>query len=176
MPCWPDLWREVLGLWRIYLLVLIFATIGLMLWAPGIKWFWVRVVLRIVGGAAGLFVLALMGLIASLASHDPKPEYRTVASPNGTHQVILKYQSGWLAMDTTRVSVTSKGCCQHLTVFEYDGSSDTSAVMLNWLDDSHLRIAYYSDPREYQRCVARIKDVSVTCVPLPWTSWSSTGR
>lgn len=176
MPCWPDLWREILGLWRFYLLALIFVAIALMLWAPRIKWFWVRVALRMLGGAAGLFLSAVIFFVAMMAANDPKPDYRAVASPSGSHQAILKYQSGWLAMDFTQVKLTDKGCCQHFTVFEYSGASDTSDVMLHWIDDSHLQIRYYSDPREYQRCVTSMKDVSVTCVPLPWSSWSPTAR
>src|SRR5579875_1819921 len=139
MPCWPDLWREVIGLWRFYLLVLIFALIALMIWAPLIKWLWLRVILRVAGGAAGLFLLVVLGFVALIASKDPRPQYRRVASSTGLHQAILKYQSGWLAMDTTVVMVTSKGCCRHYPVFEYFGASDPSAVKLTWADDSDLR-------------------------------------
>jgi hypothetical protein len=176
MPCWPDLWREALSLWRLYVLILFLAVIALMLWAPRVRWFWVRVLLRLIGGAAALLVLVVFGFVALISSKDPKPEYRTVTSPSGSHQAILKYQSGWLAMDTTRVSLTNKGCCQHFIVFEYDGASDPSAVTMTWIDESHLRITYYSDPREYRRCVSQVRGVSIVCNPVDWPSQAAIAR
>jgi hypothetical protein len=170
MPGWPDLWREVLGLWRFYILVAFFAVIALMLWAPRIWWFWARVILRIVGGAVGVVALLVVGVVANLAAHDPKPEYRTVTSPSGVHRAILKYQSVWLAMGYTQVRITLKCSCRHFNVFEYGGASDITATKMTWLDDSHLRITYYADPREFQRCISHAAGVTITGVPFAWPS------
>lgn len=171
MPCWPDLWHEFLGLWRLYLLLVVFLGVAaLMLWSPRVKWFWVRVVLRVVGGAMGLLVLAAVGLGLLMNAGNPGPQFRTVASPNGTHEAILKYQAGFLGRDFIRVSIKSRGCCRHLTAYEYAGPGWVSSTTMTWLDDSHLRISYYADPVQYpdQHCVSRVADVNVECVPMPW--------
>ena len=170
MPCWPDLWHEFLRLWPDYVLIAFLGIIALMLWAPRVKWLWVRVVLRVVGGVAGLFALIFVGFGVLLIADNPKPEIRTVASPNGTHEAILKYQAGFLGRDFTRVTIRSKGCCEHFTAYEYAGPGWISSTTMTWLDDSHLRISYYSDPARYprQHCVSRVADVSVDCIPMKW--------
>jgi hypothetical protein len=166
MPCWPDLWNTILGLRWFAWPALILAVIVLLIWAPAVKWRWLRVVLRILGGSAALCILAVIAFAVALNAGDPKPEYRTVSSPNGLHEATLFYQAGFLGRDLSSVEVTKKGCCQHFTAYEYDGPSDLDSTTMVWLDDSHLQIGYRLDPYRYQRCETRVADIIVTCTSL----------
>jgi hypothetical protein len=140
------------------------AVIALLIWAPIIKWRWVRIVFRVLGGTAALYVLVIVGIGMALntGSH---PQYRTVTSPNGLHQATLMYQGGFLGRDISIVEITRKGCCRHLTAYEYEGPADLQGTTLVWLDDSHLRIEYHSDSDRYQRCEARVGDITIICTP-----------
>ena len=166
MPCWPDLWNTILGLRWFAWPALILAVIVLLVWAPAIRWRWLRIALRILGGSAALCILAVIGFAVALNAGDPKPQYRAVSSPNGLHQATLTYQAGFLGRDFSSVEVTKKGCCQHFTAYEYDGPSDLDSTTLGWLDDSHLQIGYRPDPYRYQHCETRVADVIVACTSL----------
>lgn len=167
MPCWPDIWnRLVYDRWLIVPFLFI-AVIVLMLWAPKVKWLWIRVILRIVGGVASVFVVFLVGFAALLTSSAPKSQYRTVISPNGVHKAILMYQAGFLGRDVSVVSITTRNHCQHFWVYQYEGPSDLSSTSMKWIDDSHLAVRYYYDPNRYQRCRTHVADVTVTCAPRP---------
>lgn len=167
MPCWPDVWsRLVLFRWLAAPLLII-VVIVFMLWAPKIKWLWLRVASRIVGGAAALFVLAVIGLALLLSSGNPKPQFRVSESPTGRHKATLTYQAGFLGRDSSLVTVVSKGCCQHFRAYEYAGPSDINSTKMIWLDDSHLEIQYYLDPRRYQHCEKSIPSVTIICSPKP---------
>jgi hypothetical protein len=161
MPCWSDLWSRILGL---ALPGLVLVVIVLLLWAPAIRWRWLRILLRIVGGSAALFVLvgASIGL---LLSGDPKPHYRTLDSPNALNRATLMYESGFLGRDFSSIELTKKGFCKHFTAYEYAGPSDLTVTTLIWLDDSHLQIEYHADPDRYRHCEARVGDIIITCTP-----------
>ena len=89
MPCWPDLWNEILRLKWLFGLLFVLVLLALMLWAPGIKWRWLRMSLRIVGGVAAAIIVPVVGFALLLRLDDPKPQYRTVSSPSGLHQATL---------------------------------------------------------------------------------------
>jgi hypothetical protein len=166
MVCWPDLWHRVLGQRWLAEPAVVLVIIAMLLWAPGIRQRWLQIALRVVGWAAALIVVAIMGLAVLLFSGDPKPQYRTLNSPNGLHQVTLMYQPGFLGRDFTSVDLTSKGCCEHFTAYEYEGPSDMNGTTILWLDNSHLQIEYYTDHERYQHCEAKVADVTITCTPL----------
>lgn len=150
--------------------LLALTIVALMLWAPGIKWLWLRVLIRTVGGLAGLFIFAVVGFGALLVSGGPKPQYRTVYSPAGLHQATLRYQAGFLGRDSTTVKVKNRSCCQHFTAYVYDGPSNITGTTMTWLDDSHLQIQFRTDPDRYQRCNPKVADVIIICKPLPAAS------
>jgi glucan phosphoethanolaminetransferase (alkaline phosphatase superfamily) len=99
MPCWPDLWNEILRLR--FLIGVLFALVLLifMLWAPRIKWRWLRISLRVVAGVAAILIVPVAGLALLFVATDAKPEYRTVNSPTGLHQATLMYHAGFLGRD-----------------------------------------------------------------------------
>jgi hypothetical protein len=160
MPCWPDLWSRASGsaLPRLVLVVIV-----LLLWAPAVGWRWLRIVLRMVGGAAAILVLVLVS-IGWLRSG--KPKYRTLDSPNGLNRATLEYESGFLGRDFSSVELTKNGFCKRFTAYEYDGPSDLTSTTLLWLDDSHLQIQYRADPNRYQHCETRVADIIIACTPL----------
>jgi hypothetical protein len=168
MPCWPDLW-EAISVWlagpRLTLLLIV-VVIVLMLWVPVIRWRWLKIVLRVVGGSAALFILAVAGGGSLFGSGAPKPQYKVTNSPNGLHQATLMYQAGFLGRDLATVKVTRRGSCKHFTAYVYEGPSTVTRTMVTWTDDSHLQIRYYFDHDRYQRCKTQVADVSITCVPL----------
>ena len=102
MPCGPDLWSRASGL---ALPCLVLVVIVVLLWAPAVGWRWLRIVLRMVGGAAAILVLVLVS-IGWLFSG--KPEYRTLDSPNGLNRATLEYESGFLGRDFSSVALTKK--------------------------------------------------------------------
>lgn len=161
MACWPDLWSRISGL---ALPGLVLVVIVLLLWAPAIRWRWLRILLRIVGGGSA----ALLVLVASVAFllSGPKPKYRALDSPNGLNRATLMYASGFLGRDFSSVELTKKGFCKHFTAYKYDGPSDLTGTTLIWLDDSHLQIQYHADPSRYQHCETRAADITITCTPL----------
>ncbi len=165
MPCWPDLWSRILGLRWMAEPALVLAVIVLLIWTPAVKWRWLRIVLRVFGGTAALFVLVTVGLGMALNSGNPKPQYRTVTSPNGSHDATLTYQAGFLGRDFSSVKITKKGCCQHFTAYEYAGPSDLTSTTVVWVDDSHLRIEFRADPDRYQHCESHVADVTIICRP-----------
>lgn len=167
MPCWPDVWSRLLLFRWLAAPFLIIVVIVLMLWAPKVKWLWLRVILRIVGGCAALFALAVVGLAALLVSGDPKPQYRVSNSPTSLHKATLTYQAGFLGRDSSVVTIVNKGCCQHFKAYEYAGPSDVNSTKMIWLDDSHLEIQYYFDPRRFQKCEKSIPSVTIICAPVP---------
>ena len=160
MPCWPDLWSRISGL---ALPGLVLGVILLLFWAPAIRWRWLRILLRMVGGAAALFVLVVVSVGWLLSG---KPKYRTLDSPNRLNRATLEYDSGFLGRDFSSVELTKKGFCKHFTAYEYDGPSDLTSTTLIWLDDSHLQIQYRTDPSRYQHCETRVADITITCTPL----------
>ena len=160
MACWPDLWSRISGL---ALPGLVLVVIVLLLWAPAIGWRWLRIVLRMVGGAAALLVLVLVSIGWLFSS---KPEYRTLDSPNGLNRATLEYESGFMGRDFSSVALTKSGFCKHFTAYEYDGPSNLRSTTLNWLDDAHLQIQYHADPNRYQHCETRVADINITCTPL----------
>jgi hypothetical protein len=163
MPCWPDLWSRLRWMAGP---ALVLAVIVLLVWAPAVKWRWLRIVLRVFGGMAALCALVAVGLGMALNWGNPKPQYRTVTSPNGSHDATLTYDAGFLGRDFSSVEITKKSCCQHFTAYEYDGPSDLKSTTMVWVDDSHLQIEYPADPDRYQHCESRVADVTVICIPL----------
>jgi hypothetical protein len=161
MPCWPDVWSRMLVLrWP----ALGLAVIVLLIWAPAVRWRWLRIGFRVLGGTVVFFVLIVVG-VGTILTNNPKPQYRTVTSPNGSHEATLMYQAGFLGRDFSSVEVTKRGCCQHFTAYEYDGPSDLQSTIMVWRDDSNLQIEYHRDSSRYQRCVTRVADVTITCTP-----------
>jgi hypothetical protein len=169
MPCWPDLWNEILRLG--WLIGLLFALVLLtfMLWSPGIKWRWLRISIRIVAGLAAILIVPVAGLALLFVATDTKPEYRTVNSPTGLHQATLTYHAGFLGRDFSQVRIKSKSCCKHFTAYEYAGPSDITETKMTWIDDSHLQIEYYSDPERMQHCQKQVADVLIICKALQRT-------
>lgn len=172
MPCWPDV-REALLPWLVgpfKEVTIILVVVGLMLWAPRIRWLWLRVTLRVIGGAVALFVFVVVIFALLLNSGNTKPIYRTESSPTGLHQATFMYEGGFLGRDFTNVRITTKGCCQHFTAYEYWGPSDGTGTELTWIDDSHLQIEYHSDPKRTQNCNTQAGDVIIICRPQTWGS------
>ena len=165
MPCWPDLWSRILGLRWMAWPALVFAVIALLIWAPAVRWRWLRIMLRLIDGAAAFCVLAILSLGLMLNLGNPKLQYRTVASPNGSHDAELTYQAGFLGRDFSIVEITKKGCCQHFRAYTYAGPSDLDSTTVIWVDDSHLRIKYTLDPDRNQHCESHVTDVTVICEP-----------
>ena len=163
MPCWPDLWSRIIELRWLAGPVLFLVVIALMLWAPAIRRRWLRILLRSVGGAAAFFVLFILSFGLLLNSGAPKPQYRTLKSPNGLHQATLMYSAGFLGRDFSSVTLTNNGCCKHFTVYEYEGPSDLTGTAMVWLDDSHLQIQYHTDHDRYQHCETRVSDIIISC-------------
>src|ERR1022692_3091354 len=165
MPCWiVDLWRAIA--WWLAGPIPILIVIVLMLWAPGVKRQWLKIVLRIGGGLAASFLVAVVGLGLLFSSGDPKPQYRTTDSPSGLHRATLMYQAGFLGRDISEVEITTKNSCKRLTAYVYDSPSDLTSTAVTWLDDSHLQIKYRLDRDRYQHCEAQVADVRVACTPL----------
>ena len=165
MPCWPELWSRLVGLRWMAWPALVIAVSVLLIWAPAIKWRWLRIILRVFGGTAALCVLVVVGLGMALNWENPKPRYRTVTSPSGSHDATLTYEAGFLGRDFSSVEITKKGCCQHFTAYEYAGPSDLEGTTAVWVDDSHLQIEYRADPHRYQHCENRVADVTIICIP-----------
>lgn len=165
MPCWPDLWSRIPGFRWMAWPILVLVVTALLIWAPAVRWRWLRIVLRFIGGAAAFCVLAIVSLGLMLNSGNPKPQHRTVASPNGSHDAKLTYHAGFLGRDFSIVEITKKGCCQHFTAYEYAGPSDLESTTVIWVDDSHLRIKYSLDPDRNQHCESHVTDVTVICEP-----------
>src|SRR5712671_3385456 len=111
MPCWPDLWSRIIGLRWLADPILVLVVIALMLWAPAIGRRWLRILLRSVGGAAAFFVLVIVSFGLLLNSGDPKPQYRTLKSPNGLHQATLMYSAGFLGRDFSSIQLINDECC-----------------------------------------------------------------
>ncbi len=166
MPCWPDVWNRIAGLRSLAEPAIVLIVIALLLLAPGVKWRWLRIVSRIAGALAALFVLVVAGFAVLLNSGNPRPQHRTLNSPTGLHQATLIYEGGLLGRDSTKVELTKKGCCEHFTAYRYDGPSELSGTTLLWLDDSHLQIQYRSDRNRYQLCETKVADVTIICAPL----------
>lgn len=164
MPCWPDLWSRILGLRWMAWPAPVVAVIVLLIWAPGVRWRWLRIVLRVVGGTAALCMLVIVGLGMALDSGNPKAQTHTVTSPNGSHDATLTFEAGFLGRDFSRVEITKRGCCQHFTAYEYAGPSDSQGTTVAWVDDAHLQIEYRADPNRYQHCESHVADVSIICV------------
>jgi hypothetical protein len=162
MFCWADLWSRILALrWP----ALVLAVVVLLIWAPAVRWRWLRIVLRVLGGMAALYILMVVGIGMALNGNS-KPQYRTVMSPKGSHEATLKYEGGFLGRDFSSVEIKRQDCCQRFTAYEYEGPSDLTGTSLLWLDESHLQIQYHADPNRYQRCKTRVADVVITCAPL----------
>lgn len=125
--------------------------------------------MRAVGVIVGGYILMAMAFGALLGSGNPKPEYRQIISPNGTHTATLKYAAGFLGRDFTSVEITNRGCCEHFRAYEYSGPGYFGDTKVKWLDDSHLEIVYFVDPARSQECETRVADVTVTCVPRNYT-------
>jgi hypothetical protein len=160
MPCWPDIWsRVVYEAGPVSFLV----VTALMLWAPAIRWRWLRILLRCVGGAAAFYVLLIVSFGMFLNSGVPKPQYRTLKSPNGLHQATLMYSAGFLGRDFSSVTLTNSACCKHFTVYEYEGPSDLTGTAIVWLDDSHFQIQYHTDHDRYQHCETWVSDIIIIC-------------
>lgn len=162
MPCWPDLWRRM-SEFQWPALVLVF--IVLLIWAPAVRWGWLRIALRVLGGTAALCVLAVVGIGTAL-NGNTKPQYRTVYSPNGSHRATLMYEAGFLGRDISSIEITKRGSCQRFTAYQHDGPADLQGETMVWLDESHLQIKYRSDPGRHQRCQTRVADVTITCTPI----------
>jgi hypothetical protein len=93
MRCWiVDLWREIA--WWLAGPIPILIVIALMLWAPRVRRYWLKVPLRIFGGLAASFVVAVVGFGFLLSLGDPKPQHHISDSPNGLHRATLTYR--WL--------------------------------------------------------------------------------
>jgi hypothetical protein len=165
MPCWPDLWSRMLGLRWLAWPALALGIIAILIWTPGVRWLWLRIVLRFLGAAAALFVVLVIGLGVLLNSGNPKPQRRTITSPNGSHDAILTYEAGFLGRDYSLVEIKRTGYCQHFIVYEYAGPSDLRSTVVSWLDESHLRIGYRADPNRPQHCHSRAADVTIICEP-----------
>ena len=137
-----------------------------MLWAPRVRWQWLKILLRIIGGLAASFLLVMIGFGLLLTWGDSKPQYRTTSSPSGMHRATLMYQAGFLGRDFSEVEITTKNSCKRLTAYVYEGPSDITGTAMTWVDDSHLQIKYQLDRNRDQRCENQIGDVKVICIPL----------
>ncbi len=166
MPCWSELWHNVTESGWLFELAGIFSLIALSLWAPGLKWRWLRIAFRVAGGVALLYVLAIVAIGMLLSSGDPKPQYRTIISPNGMYQATLTYQAGFLGRDNSRVELTKTGRCRHFAVYDYEGPSSLAGTTMRWLDNSHLEVEYRADPNRYQECASKASGVRIVCVPM----------
>lgn len=166
MPCWPDLWNSAVELRWLAWPILILVVIVLLIWAPGIKIRWLLIAMRLVGGAAALCIFALLSFPLMLIAGRPKPQYRTVISPTGSHAATLKYSAGFLGRDFSNVRITKNGCCQHFTAYEYLGPSTLEGTEVTWVDDSHIRIQYRFDSARAQHCERHVADVVVICEPI----------
>lgn len=166
MPCWPDLWNRIWENRWLAAPAMFLIMVALMLWAPNIRRRWLLILLRVTGGVAASFFVALVCLGLGLAAGMPKPQYFTVRSPRALHQATLMYQAGFLGRDFSRVQVTKTGCCEHFTAYEYAGPSDLRSTRVIWLDDSHLQIQYFADANRRQHCETRVADVLITCTAL----------
>lgn len=165
MPCWVvDWWRGIA--WWLVGPIPVLIIIVLMLWAPLVRWQWLKILLRVIGGLAAAFLAVFIGLGLLFTSGDPKPQYQTIDSPSGLHRATLIYQAGFLGRDSSEVEVTTKNSCKRLTAYSYEGPSDISGTTVTWMDDSHLQIKYQLDRDRYQRCETQIGGVKVTCIPL----------
>jgi hypothetical protein len=165
MPCWPDILHYIIRMrWVLGETLLAVAILVLLLWAPGVKWRWARLLMRAVGVIIGAFILVVVGFGELLASGNPKPEIRQVASPTGAHNATLTYSAGFLGRDFTSVEITNRGCCEHFTAYEYSGPSEINGTTVVWLDDSHLEITYDVDSQgRFQKCQAGVANVTVIC-------------
>jgi len=166
MRCWiVDLWREIA--WWLAGPIPILIVIALMLWAPRVRRYWSKVLLRIFGGLAASFVVVVVGFVFLLSFGDPKPQYHISDSPNGLHRATLTYQAGFLGRDVSIVEIASKNKCKRYKAYVYDGPSDLTRTTVAWMDDSHLVIKYHPDhENRYQRCEKQAADVIVACVPV----------
>lgn len=172
MPCWPDVLHYIVRMrWILGTSLLLLAIIVLLLWAPGVRWRWARILMRVVGVAIGTLIVVLVGFAAMLNSGNPKTQYRQLASPTGVHNATVKYSAGFLGRDFTSVEITGRNCCEHFTAYEYAGPSDINGTTLKWLDDSHLEITYYADTAgRFQQCHTRVANVTVTCTARRWNA------
>jgi hypothetical protein len=166
MPCWPDLWNSVFAFRWPAGPALVVVLIALFLWVPNIKWRWLRVLLRVTGGAAAVFAIFFVSFALLLNSGNTKPERRTTKSPSGLHQATVRYEAGFLGRDFSRVELTKAGSCKHFIAYEYEGPSDLTRTTVAWVDDWHLQIQYYADHERRQRCETRVADVVITCRPI----------
>jgi hypothetical protein len=165
MPCWiVDWWRGIA--WWLVGPIPVLVVIVLMLWAPRVRWQWLKVLLRIIGGLAASFLIVVIGFGLLLSGGAPKPQYQTIDSPNGLHRATLMYQAGFLGRDSSEVEITTKNSCKRLTAYTYEGPCNITGTAMTWVDDSHFQIKYELDRDRYQHCETQIGDVSVTCIPL----------
>jgi hypothetical protein len=111
----------------------------------------------------GLFALAIVSFGLLLNSGAPKPEYRTVKSPNGLNEVTLMYSAGFLGRDFTSIQLKSNKCCKHFTVYVYEGPSGLTGTGMVWLDDSHVQIQYHTDHNRYQHCESLVAGITIFC-------------
>lgn len=165
MPCWiVDWWRGIA--WWLVGPIPVLIVIVLLLWAPRVRWPWLKILLRIIGGLAASFLIVVIGFGLLFTWGDPKPQYQTIDSPSGLHKATLTYQAGFLGRDSSEVEITTKKSCKRLTAYTYEGPSNITDTAMTWVDDSHLQIKYQLDRDRYQRCETQIGDVKVTCIPL----------
>jgi hypothetical protein len=159
-------------LWAIGETLTLLATAALLVWAPGVRWRWARILLRTIAGLIGGYIVLILGYFivalgfgVLLASSAPAPEYRQIPSPSGVRTATLTYSAGFLGRDFTSVEISNRGDRERFTAYEYAGPSDVNETTLTWRDDSHLEIGYYADPNRAQRCEAQVANVAVTCIP-----------
>jgi hypothetical protein len=101
MPCWiVDWWRGIA--WWLVGPIPVLIVIALMLWAPRVRWQWLKILLRIIGGLAASFLIVVIGFGLLLTWGEPKPQYQTIDSPSGQHKATLIYQAGFLGRDSFR--------------------------------------------------------------------------
>jgi len=170
MPCWPDLWEHIRrALPSLGIFALLLAYVGLIilfLWAPRIRKLWLRILSRILGiVAATPLVVATPALLLALmlALGDPPAKIRQVESTDG-QIATLKYSAGFLGRDTTEIILKRPDCCRHDVVFWHDGPSSFEDTKIEWIDNSHLQIAYHTQPDDQRHCVDHIDKTEIICV------------
>jgi hypothetical protein len=174
MPCWPDIWERVKAisplLGGLALLLVYFATVVLLLWAPKVRTRPLRIASRILGATGAVPMVIVLPAILfgfALTVGNSPAESRVLESLDG-QQAMLSYDAGFLGRDYTKVSLKDSGCCRHTTVFWHFGPSALSDPKLEWPDNHHLRITYHARPDDPQECEKQVGQVTIVCTSVPW--------
>lgn len=152
------------------LLLVYFATVVLLLWAPKVRARPLRIASRVLGAAGIVPMVVVLPAILfgfALSLGIPPTESRVLESSDG-QQAQLSYNAGFLGRDHTEVSLKGSGCCRHTTVFWHFGPSAFSDPKLEWRDNHQLRITYHARPSDPQQCKKQVGQVTIICTCVPW--------